>query len=207
MEHKMLKNKINSRRGFTLVEMIVVIGILGAIVGIISIFQKDVFYLKSVIYGTASAEMDAQHILRPMVAEIRSAAPSDAGAYSILVADPDTFTFYSDIDFDGKKEQVRYFLYGKILKKGVIKSSGNPVVYNPADEKITEVVHDVVSGPIFEYYDENYDGSTAPLSSPFQIFSVRLIKISILVDSDPNRSPSQISFTTEVSIRNLKGNI
>src|SRR3989344_4644245 len=117
------------------------------------------------------------------------------------------FTFYSDIDDDGLKEKVRYFLNGPLLQKGVIKPTGSPLSYNPASEKITTLIPNVTNATIFTYYDENYDGAGAELTSPINIPVVRLVKITITIDKDPNRAPVTTIFSTQVSIRNLKDNL
>jgi hypothetical protein len=166
-------------------------------------FQKDVFSLDTFLSSSLTAQDEARKVLKNITAEIRPLSPSSVGAYPIAEANPTSFIFYSDINNDQLKERVRYFLSGTTLKKGVIKPSGTPLTYNPANETIKEVIHDVKSGTnlIFEYYDKNYDGTT-----PIDILAVRLIKITIVIDKDPNKSPGPITLTTQVSTRNLKDN-
>ena len=105
------------------------------------------------------------------------------------------------------KEKVRYFLAGTTLQKGVIKPTGSPLIYNSINEKISTFVNNVISTSIFDYYDENYDGTTAPLSFPVNVSDIRLVKITVMVEQDPNRSPTPMVFSTQVSIRNLKDNL
>jgi len=45
------------------------------------------------------------------------------------------------------------------------------------------------------------------LGSPVDVSSVRLVKMNITIDRDPNRSPTPINVTTQVVIRNLKDNL
>jgi type II secretory pathway component PulJ len=195
--------------GFSIIEVLVVIFILSLVGVTVATFQKDVFSLNTIISNSLTALDEARRTLKMMTAEIRPLSPSSLGAYPIAEADPTSFIFYSDINSDQLKERVRYFLDGKILKKGVIKPSGTPLTYNSANEIISEAIHDVANGstPIFNYYDKNYDGTTSPLTQPVDILSVRLIKITIAIDRDPNRSPGPITLTTQVSMRNLKDNL
>ncbi len=211
LPHKpmIFQNQQKLRSGFSIIEVLVAIFILSLVGAAVVTFQKDVFSLNTIISNSLTAQDEARRTLKMMTAEIRPLSPSSVGAYPIAEADPTSFIFYSDIDNDQLKEQVRYFLDGPILKKGVIKPSGAPLAYNPANEIISEVIHDVANGatPIFNYYDTNYDGTTPPLAQPVDIPTVRLIKITIVIDKDSNRAPGPITLTTQVSMRNLKDNL
>jgi hypothetical protein len=145
-----------------------------------------------------------------MTASLRSASQSSTGAYPIAAASSTSLTYFSDIDHDGLKEQVRYFLSGTTLKRGVIKPSGNPLTYNTANEKITNLVRNIIrddANPIFSYYDSSYDGSSSAMTNPPNILNIRLIKITFLIDRDPATAPAAAEFSTQVSIRNLKDNL
>ena len=202
------QNQQKFTSGFSIIETLVVIFII-SLVGIAVIaFQKDVFSLNTILSNSLVAQNEVRRTLKIMTAEIRPLSPSSVGAYPIAEANPTSFIFYSDIDNDQLKERVRYFLNGTILKKGVIKPSGLPLAYNPVNEIISELIHDVVNGTtlIFNYYDKNYDGTTPSLTQPVDISAVRLIKITIVIDKDPNKSPGPISLITQVSMRNLIDN-
>jgi prepilin-type N-terminal cleavage/methylation domain-containing protein len=202
------KNKQNIKTGFTLIEVMVVIFILALIGVAISNFQVNVFSLNKFLSGGLTAQDEARRALKTMTAEIRPLSPSSIGSYPIAQASPTSFTFYSDIDADALKERIRYFLDGATLKKGVIKPSGSPLTYNPANEQITELIHYVVNGatPIFSYYDKNYDGTTLSLSQPVDILMVRLVQVTIMINRDPSRAGA-ITLTTQISMRNLKDNL
>lgn len=205
----MQRKLFNSSLGFSVIDLLVSLFILSLIGVAIWTFQKDVFSLNNVISSTITAQEDVRRVFKTITAEIRSASSSNIGAYPIDSATLTSFVFYSDIDGDRIKERIRYFLNGTILKKGVLKPTGNPLVYNPAAEIIREVVYDVANGatPIFSYYDTNYDGFTPPLTSPIDVLAIRLIKITVIVDHDSSKPPSPVIFTTQASIRNLKDNL
>ena len=57
------------------------------------------------------------------------------------------------------------------------------------------------------FISSNYDGITDPLPSPIDTLNVRLIKINLIIDHDPVKSPPPFLMTTQVSIRNLKDNL
>jgi prepilin-type N-terminal cleavage/methylation domain-containing protein len=203
-----MKNKFKIKKGFSLVEILVAVFITSLIIAAVGAFQRDVFYLNDVIQSGLTSQNDARKIIRPMVDEVRSASESSLGSYPLAITASSTFAFYSDIDNDSLKERVRYFLDNGDFKKGVIKPSGNPLTYNSSNEKIIEVVHDVINTDIFTYFNSSYDGtsSSTPIAQPVSPAVVRLVKIELIVDKDPKRSPAPITVGTQMSIRNLKDN-
>jgi len=201
---------IQSASGYTLMEILVVLFIFS-----ILLLGSETLYTNTVNNNTTmtnslNAQADVRKAFVTMIAAIRTSSQSSSGAYAIDTASSTYFAFYSDLNGDGLKEKVRYYLSGKILKQGVIKPTGNPSVYNPANETITTLVNDVVNTagqPIFYYYDDFYNGTSSAMSMPITIANVRLIKIDLLIDHDPIRPPAAQEFTTQVSIRNLKDNL
>jgi len=199
------KNTKNA--GFTLVEILFSISILIIIVLLMTLFARNTWVYNDFVSASLE-EIDAvRTALKIMTAEIRTAGTAETGAYTISQATSSAFSFYSDIDSDRLKEKVRYFFENGILKKGVIKPTGAPLSYDSANETISTIASSITSSSIFNYYDKNYDGTTSPLSSPVNIPLIRLVKITITIDKNPNRSPTPKTFTTQVSIRNLKDNL
>lgn len=193
--------------GFTLVETLFGIAIFVVIMLLVTLFSRNVWTYNAFITGGLADTDAGRTVLRVLTSEIRTASTADTGAYAIAAASASSFTFYSDIDNDGLKERVRYFLSGTSLQKGVIKPTGSPLTYNPANEQISTLINKLANSVLFEYYDRNYDGATAALAYPMNIPSIRLVKVTIVLDMDPNRSPVPMTFSTQVSIRNLKDNL
>ena len=203
-------NIYSTRKGMSIVEILIVVGIASLLMISVGFFQRNILFFAGFLEDSISGAQDARAVLRTMAREIRTASSSNLGTYTIATASPQTFIFYSDIDNDGLKERIRYFLDNTDLKKGVIKPSGNPLVYDPASETIVSVLVQNVRNDtqnIFDYYDTNYDGTTDPLSEPINLISVRLVKITIIIDADENRAPVAKTFTSQVSLRNLKDNL
>lgn len=195
-------------RGFTLIELLVSIFILTLIGLAVSSFGAQMFSFSRNLSSSMTAQGEVRKALKTMTAEIRPASLSSIGSYAIETAATSTLTFFSDIDDDGIHERVRYFLNGTTLKRGVIKPTGNPLTYNTATETFTELIHNISNGStaIFTYHDSAYDGTTEAMS-PVIILSIRLIKITAIIDSDAHQPPSALTATTQVSIRNLKDNL
>jgi prepilin-type N-terminal cleavage/methylation domain-containing protein len=196
-------------RGFTLVEIVVVVGILGLISVSVGKFAVDVFGLNSFTTGSLTVSQDARNLLRIMTREIRAAAPSENGAFPLVAVSSSTISFYSDVDGTGQRDLVRYYLSSTTLIKGVIAPTGSPLSYVAGNEQTSIVMSDVRNGTtsIFTYYDNTYAGTSSPLSYPVAIQSVRLVRIDLTLDANADRSPDKKTFTTQVSIRNLKDNL
>ena len=198
-----------SKRGFTLVETMLAVAIFSVVVVAVGAFQRDVFFFNDILQTGLNNITEARKVLRPFVGEVRGAQPSNLGASAIQTAEEKTFVFYSDTDADGVKERIRYFVDGDTFKKGVIIPTGNPFVYNQASEKIINVVNDVINEDTkFSYYDSNYNGTeqTPPLTFPVSPSDVRLIKVDLTIDTNPNRAPGRMTITTQATVRNLKDN-
>ncbi|NVN97226.1 prepilin-type N-terminal cleavage/methylation domain-containing protein [Candidatus Nomurabacteria bacterium] len=205
----MIKKFILKNRGITLLEVVITTAIFSLIIGVVGSFARDIFYYDDVFSGGLTSYDEARQVLQPIASEIRSASPSSIGSYPIEKADNTEFIFFTDINNDGIKERIRYFLYGDTFKRGVTVPSGSPLAYLSANEKITELMHGVRNGStaIFSYYNSSYNGSTAALTQPVSIFDIRLVKILLILDEDPSRPPAAVTVTTQVNIRNLKDNL
>jgi hypothetical protein len=203
-----MKNKIKNKKfGFTVIETLFGISIFIIIVMLLTLFSRNVWIYNGFITGGLADTDAGRTVLKTLTSEIRTASTANNGSYPIAEATTTSFTFYSDIDDDGLKEKVRYFLSGTSLQKGVIKPTGSPLAYNSLDEKITTLIDKLTNSLLFEYYDTSYEGTTNPLSNPINIPNIRLVKVTIVLDKDPNRSPLPMTFSTQVSIRNLKDNL
>jgi prepilin-type N-terminal cleavage/methylation domain-containing protein len=199
----------NFNKAFSLVEMLVAAAIASAIFLAVFNFGASIFSFNSNAQANLSAQTDGRRVLKNIVKELRSSSPSSLGSYSLTLASSTGITFFVNLDNDIYKEQVRYFLQGRELKRGVIKPSGSPLSYNPANEQLSTVIGDLSNGatPIFDYFDSNYAGTSTPMAQPVQITKVRLIRVTLIIDRDTNRSPSPIMVTSQVFLRNLKDNL
>lgn len=196
--------------GVTLVEILVTVGILALILPGIYMFQRNVFRTTAYVQGALTTVSEARRTLSTFSKELRSAMPSNAGAYVIKVAGTSTITFFSNIDDDDDIEQVSYFLSSTVpgaLMKGVIDPVGNS--YNSADEYDKVVTRNIRNDPgtdIFTYFGSTYAGTGSPLVQPVSIADIRLIGIQMNILPNGERSTSTRTYMTHVMVRNLKDN-
>ena len=93
---------------------------------VFSEFQRDVFFLNTNLQNNMSAQLDARHLIKTMITELRKTQNSATGGYPIELASTSEIAFFSDIDSNGNVEKVRYFLSGNRLRKGVTPPTGSP---------------------------------------------------------------------------------
>ncbi|MEK7166937.1 MAG: prepilin-type N-terminal cleavage/methylation domain-containing protein [Patescibacteria group bacterium] len=202
-------NKLRTNKGFTFVEISVAIGIFAIIIIILMDFIVQNYKSWKETSQIAEAQKDGQAAIQIMIKELRNIAEaSETGSFPLEDAQNQLIIFYGDSNADSKIERIRYFIDNGELKKGVIIPSDNPIEYNPVNETITSVTKYISNQDesIFYYYDENYNGTGSPLTYPIDVTQVKLIKVLLRVNVDPNKPPSDFIIESQVNLRNLKEN-
>lgn len=199
------------RSGFTFVEVAVAGFTTFITVIVLIIFTSYIFQSYDFSFDTNRAISAAEDGLRRMTLDIREAKPSENGSYPLVTTNDQEFGFFADVDNDGIVEQVRYFLEGTDLKKGVIEPSGIPAQYLPETETVTILTDSVVNDtePMFFYYNGNWPGDTQnnPLPQAQRLLETRLIKATIRVAPDNQPLPDAFELSTSIQLRNLKNNL
>lgn len=192
--------------GFTLIETIAVIAITSLVFAAVSWAIISFYRANSYIIHQAYAVDSARKGLEIMTREIRGATYSDTGAYPIVSASDTEFIFYSDIDSDNSIERVRYFLDGSNFKRGVIKASGDPLSYDPANESISvlsEYVRNTPSQPVFTFYDS----SGNEVANPNNVAGITLVGTRLVVNAAEGGASKEFTLRSTAQIRNLKTNL
>lgn len=205
----MNRHLAHSNSGFTLAEIITAVAILSLIMVAVSTFQYNVLsYNRSAQVSLTNAQ-EAQSLIKTVAKELRAMQQSANGAYPIAVAATSTITFFSDTDRDGTEEQVRYYLASSTLYRGIIKPSGSPLAYTGSESTkiLATGLRNSSSTPVFEYFDSTYAGTSSPMTYPLTLTSIRLVKVNLTIDTDPNKAPVLRTFTTQTVLRNLKDNL
>lgn len=194
----------NTRRGFTLIETIVVVAILvlvsGSLLGIIRSFYRSNAY----VFEAASSVDSARRGLATALHNVREASYADDGAYPISAAATSSISFYSDVDRDGGVERVRIYAIGDTLYKTIINAAGSPPSYAGQSTSTTTIatyLRNATSTPLFTYYDS--DGVQLATTSP-DISAIASIRSTIQVDLNPNRAPNVLTLTGSATLRNLR---
>ncbi len=162
-------------------------------------------------YGLEQSQAidSARRGIDPTINNIREATYSDEGAYPIINASVNSFSFYSDINRDNSIEKIRLFLDTSTytFKKGVTESAGDPLTYDGQPETILTLadnVRNIQQGVnIFRYYD-NVGVEVVDLSN---ISSISFVSMSVVVNVNPARAPNDFTLRASAALRNLKSNL
>lgn len=197
------------RRGLTLIETLVAIAIFaigmeGFTLLFLSAWKNNAYTLEM-----GQSSMVVSQGMSKIVGYLRSVRQSDSGSYPIHSADANDLVVYSDYDRDGVTERIHIYKNGQNILMGVTDPTATmPKTYPSGDQQVLTIASRIVntsSEPIFYYYDRNYAGglTQAPLATPASVASVRLMKINLKINIDPNRAPDNIELQTFVEMRNL----
>ncbi|MEI6650684.1 MAG: prepilin-type N-terminal cleavage/methylation domain-containing protein [Candidatus Moraniibacteriota bacterium] len=195
--------------GMTLVELIVSIFIMTVgMAGFSMLFLRS-WNMNRFILETGVASAAASRGVDKLVSDLRKIRQGDDGSYPMVLGNGLELTAFLDIDNDGTTERIHYFLQNGSLKRGVAKpdTTHQPVSY-PSGETVTTIANFVVNTvdkPIFYYYNDNYPGDTVnnPLHTPVAVQDVRLVKVRLIVNINPNRAPEETTIESFAEFRNL----
>ncbi len=201
----------NNTEGFTLLESLIVLGMIFMISGVIYFMFRNLFATNTFLGESLSNERDIQITVQTMTGELRGATQSSLGSYPLEIAASTSLAFYNNIDSNALVERVQYFLEGTTLKKSVVRPVGNPLSYattTGAQESLTTILKGIAATttPLFSYYDKFFSGTTTPLVQPLTIGDVRHIRLTITIDKSATDLIPPITGVGESTIRNLKDN-
>lgn len=202
----MHKENIFFQKGFTLVETLVAIAlfVLGtqATVMVFSQTMKN----KAYNLEMGKSAFVVSRSIGDLTQYLRRARQSDAGSYPIVSADKNNLVVYSDYNKDGKTERLHIYLSNYKVYMGISNPSTTfPVTYPLGDETTTMLADRIVNtstDAMFSYYDKDYPASSA-VATPADVSEIRLVKIFLKINIDPNRAPDNIEQETFVEMRNL----
>ena len=140
-------NPKKSTAGFTLLELLVVMGVLIVIGGVVVFALRNLFLTSDFLGESLSDERDLENTIQTMTREIRAASPSSLGSYPLAVTGSTSVAFFVNLDSDTKKERVQYFLEGTTLKRSVVYPAGSPLTYSTttAQESLATVLRGIAA--------------------------------------------------------------
>lgn len=197
--------------GFTLIELLVVIVLMSILAGALLSLQFILSQNQVTVWRSYISVNEANSNVASLVREVRTARFGDNGAYPLGTAEDNELVFYSDIDFDGATERVRYFLVGTDISKGVTDPTSFPVSYPPGDEKIKVISENVrnLANPVFYYYNGDWpeDSVNNPLSTPASPSDIKLIRVNLRLNPNADEADKDYVLESYTQIRMLKENL
>jgi prepilin-type N-terminal cleavage/methylation domain-containing protein len=197
------------RRGLTLIETLMAIAIFAVGIEGFSLLFMRAWKNNSYTLEMGQSSMAVSRGVNTLVGYLRSARQSDNGSYPIISANDNDLVIYSDYNRDGITERLHIYKSNQNILMGVTNpTTSMPKTYPTADQEVKTIAVRIVntnSEPIFYYYDKDYAGGTTqlPLETPAAVADIRLLKIHLKINIDPNRAPDNIEMQTYVELRNL----
>lgn len=206
----MHKPRIKFLSGITLIETMIAIFIFAlGMEGFTLLFIKS-WKQNSYTIEMGQTSMAVSQGVNRMVRYLREVREGDNGAYPVQSADDNELVVYCDYDKDGKAERLHFYLDDGRLLMGIREPEGTFPVSYPSGDGETQViarsiVNDPVNNPIFAYYDASYpeDSVNNPVATPATAPNVRLVRITIHMNINPNRAPDNIQIQSFAEMRNL----
>jgi prepilin-type N-terminal cleavage/methylation domain-containing protein len=196
-------------QGFSLTETIVVIALFSVLLLAIMNTVTQIYKYNSATLEQANEIEVARRGLLTWVRDAREMTFGVDGSFPIERADTHRMGFYSDIDKDLSVEYVEYVLSSTTLYKYTYEATGTPPVYSTTTPTRTETLSQYVQNLLqnqvtFRYYNEI---GTQIASSSAMISDVRYIRMNLIVNIDPLRSPGEFMLQGSAAPRNLKENL
>lgn len=161
------------------------------------------------IFEMGRASFTASRGVGTMVEYIRKARQGDDGAFPLKSANDNDLVLFCDYNKDGVTERLHFYKSGSKIMMGITNPTGGiPKTYPSGDQQTKELASNVANDsgtPVFYYYNRNYPSDLVnnPMVVPADTSSVRMVKVFLQVNIDPNRAPDNIETQSFVAIRNL----
>lgn len=203
------KTARGSKKGMTLIEAIMAIGLFTlGVEGFTLLFLRTWEHNKYTIEMGQSSMVVSQGVSK-VANYLRGARQSDSGSYPIASASANDLVVYSDFDKDDVTERLHFYKSGTQILMGVTDPTNTfPRTY-PAGDQSTQVIASSImntaSDPVFQYFNKDYPGDTTnnPLAAPVSVSEIRMVRIFLKINIDPNNAPDNIETETFVGLRNL----
>lgn len=197
--------------GLTLIEIlisVVILGLLGA--GLLSL-QFILGQNQTVVFKNYLQIDEANSNVTALARELRTARAGDNGSYPLEIVLDQEIAFFSDIDFDGQVERVRYFLNGSQFSKGVTESTTYPVSYPSDQERVKVLSENIRNGaiPVFYYYNGDWPSDTInnPLDLSDRLSDTKGVGILLRLNTKADEPNDDYILESSVQIRILKDNL
>lgn len=205
----MQRKKNIFKKGFTLIETLVAITILSLGTAAAVLLFSKMMQSKAYSLEMGRSSFMVSRSIGDLTQALRRARQSDAGAYPIVSANKNDLVVYSDYDKDGVTERLHVYLSNGKVYVGIRRPSSTfPKTYATGDETTTQIADHIINtvdDPMFSYYNSDYpeDIINNPVATPADVSEIRLAKIFLKINIDPNRAPDNIQQETFINFRNL----
>lgn len=183
--------------------MLVVIAIIGIITPALYGSILSLYRTHAHTYSQGLALYTATRTVQEIIRDVRGAAYAENGSLPLVDIASSTVTVYTDTDFDGKVERVRYFLSGTTVQKGVVEPTATSS-YPLDSETVVTLAGGIVNGETGASLFRYYTATSTEITSTANILDVRRIEVLLDARSPVVQNSAQVTVHSSASIRNLK---
>jgi prepilin-type N-terminal cleavage/methylation domain-containing protein len=195
------------RRGFSIVELVVVIGIASLLIVAATVLIGRFFTVSRSQFEQTRTTEDARIQLERLTDIVRNArsldcdgsgTPEQAQEWWLQTAESARAVFYSNVDIDAAPERVAYQHAGTDLVRTVDQDTASPCSFTPGSPQVVaHSVYNTALQPLFEYIAS--DGST--LSGSFTPQQVARVRVQLIIDANGQTAGNEASLITEITPR------
>jgi prepilin-type N-terminal cleavage/methylation domain-containing protein len=202
--------KIKNKKGMTLMEAMIAIAIFAiGVEGFTLLFSRSL-QQNAYIMEMGQTSMAVSRGVNELVRYIREAQQSENGSYPVVSADDNDLIFYSDYDRDGRAERLHFYKSGTDVIMGTREPNLTvfPPTYAAGDGETKVVASNIINDAgtaIFSYYDSDYpeDSVNNPITTPANVPDIRLVRVRLHMNIDPNNAPDNVLIQSFAEMRNL----
>jgi type II secretory pathway pseudopilin PulG len=183
-----LYKKIKDNEGFTIVELMLTMGIIVIVVSLVSAAYFLSASTSKNVVDTTTSEIDSRLIMYRISKDIREAT-------IISEAESSSTTFKSNVDDDEDYETVRYYLESE---------DGHYTIYRKVDNGSPHIVAGkIINNNIFTYYTgiNTPEGGMTSVSGE-ELASIKIISIDLSIDQAGAASSRTMELKTNITLRN-----
>ncbi|MFA5014257.1 MAG: prepilin-type N-terminal cleavage/methylation domain-containing protein [Actinomycetota bacterium] len=184
----LLIKKIKDTKGFTLVELLLVMVLIIVVVSMVSAtFIISVNTSRDIIEITTSG-IDSRVIMYRISKDLRE-------AINLTVAKNDEIIFQSDVDSDGNYEILNYYLAN---------ADGHYNLYRKIDDDSAKIAAiNIINNNLFAYYtDINTPEGGMDTVDETELASIKIIEIKLSIDQGGTESERTMELKTSIALRN-----
>ncbi len=189
--------------GYTLVEMLVVVAILLIIVPVLFASINSLYKTHSRTLSRAFALVGTTNSVKEITRGIRAASYAENGAVPIVSIATSSLIMYTDSDYDGKVERVRYYLDNTTIWKGTIEPTATSS-YPENTEVITKLTDNIINNETNTAVFKYYTSTSTEITSTSNILNIRRVSVTLIGSYKFSNEKSEIKIKSSASIRNLK---
>ena len=154
----------SKQKAFTLVETIVVIGLFTILALGLNTLFIHIFKTSQNNLSTMDNIDHVDSIVMTFNQEIRSATIGTDGSFPFNQANDTSLIFFSNYrQASNTVAEIHYYLANNILYK-----NGTALLENVPNDN-----------PLFSYYDQNYTGSSTPLTQPIDVSQIKYVTLNL----------------------------